>query len=97
MDNIVPISQQQNTQEASPFDRIRRHDNLGREYWLARELMELLEYVEWRNFRLAIEEAIENLELSGIPREQNFLEVITKSLGRDGVNYQLTRMGCYHV
>ena len=31
------------------FDDI-RHESDGIEYWYARELMKLLDYVQWRNF-----------------------------------------------
>ena len=35
------------------FDDI-RHEEDGIEYWYARELMKLLDYVQWRNFDNAI-------------------------------------------
>ena len=35
------------------FDDI-RHESDGIEYWYARELMKLLNYVQWRNFDNAV-------------------------------------------
>ena len=34
----------------SPFDSIRRFGEDGNEYWIARELMKLLGYTNWRRF-----------------------------------------------
>lgn len=42
---------------ASPFDAIKKTDDQGREYWSARELMPLLGYPAWREFKPAIERA----------------------------------------
>lgn len=39
------------------FDQI-RHEECGVEFWYARELMGLLDYVEWRNFENAIKKAM---------------------------------------
>ena len=39
------------------FEDIKHIDDEGNEYWLARELMKLLEYKEWRYFTVIIEKA----------------------------------------
>lgn len=39
-----------------------RHEKDGIEYWLARELQQLLEYKEWRNFEKVIDKAKESCE-----------------------------------
>ena len=41
------------------FENIRHIDENGNEYWLARELMEVLEYKEWRKFDKVIRKAID--------------------------------------
>lgn len=41
------------------FKDIKRIDENNVEYWLARELMEVLEYKEWRKFNKVIEKAME--------------------------------------
>ena len=40
------------------FEDIKHIDENGNEYWLARELMPLLEYTEWRKFKGVINRAI---------------------------------------
>jgi DNA-damage-inducible protein D len=40
----------------TPFDSIRHLDEQG-EYWLARELMPLLAYAQWRQFEDVIEKS----------------------------------------
>lgn len=50
-DNSLDLTyEQQEHLHQSPFDRIRRFDEQGNEYWLARELMKLLGYTKWENF-----------------------------------------------
>lgn len=39
------------------FDDIKRIDEYGNEYWLARELQTVLEYKEWRNFLKVVEKS----------------------------------------
>ena len=41
------------------FEDIKHIDELGNEYWLARELMKALEYKEWRKFDKVIQKAME--------------------------------------
>ena len=40
------------------FEDIKHIDEFGNEYWLARELMSVLEYSKWENFHKVIEKAI---------------------------------------
>jgi DNA-damage-inducible protein D len=42
----------------SPFDAVRRFDEYGNEYWVARELMSLLGYSKWQRFEDAISRAM---------------------------------------
>ena len=46
------------------FDDI-RHEADGIEYWYARELMKLLDYVQWRNFDNAVNKAMLSCENNG--------------------------------
>ena len=39
------------------FEDIKHIDENGNEYWSARELMSMLEYVKWQKFMNAIEQA----------------------------------------
>ena len=45
----------------------------GSEYWMARDLQELLGYDEWRNFSGAIGKAMEACESSGVTVSQHFV------------------------
>jgi DNA-damage-inducible protein D len=84
-------------QSVSPFDSIRRIDEHGKEYWLARDLMPLLGYSKWQNFFSAIENAIENVETITENVDNHFLLLEVKSIGRPSVDYKLTRLASYHV
>ena len=56
------------------FDDIRHEEN-GVEFWYARELMELLEYVQWRNFEKIIDKAKISCENNGIDVSDHFADV----------------------
>ena len=56
------------------FDAIRHEEN-GVEFWFARELMELLEYIQWRNFEKTIEKAKISCENNGIIVADHFADV----------------------
>jgi len=44
-------------QGPSLFEQIRKSDDNGNEFWSARDLAKVLEYMEYRNFKPAIERA----------------------------------------
>ena len=46
------------------FEDIKHIDEFGNEYWMARELMEVLEYTLWQRFSNVIKKAIENCKNS---------------------------------
>lgn len=80
----------------SPFDSIRREDADG-EYWLARELMPLLGYARWNEFKSVIENAKENIETIGLKLSDHFSGVELKSSGRTALDYRMSRLAAYHV
>jgi DNA-damage-inducible protein D len=47
----------------------------GVEYWLARELQELLRYTDWRNFLNAVEKAKESCKTTGERVFDHFVDV----------------------
>ena len=57
------------------FDGI-RHESDGIEYWYARELMKLLEYVQWRNFDNVVSKAKVACTNNGINAEDHFANFI---------------------
>lgn len=84
----------------SPFDFIMHTDDDGNEFWFARELMEVQEYINWRNFTPAIEKAKRACEKSGHRVKDHFAQVrnmVTLGSGskRAVDDYRLTRYACY--
>lgn len=57
------------------FESIKRIDEYGQEYWLARELARVLQYADWRNFENILFKAMDACKNSGISIEDNFGEV----------------------
>lgn len=47
----------------------------GVEYWLARELQELLGYTDWRNFLNAVDKAKESCKTTGEAVSDHFVDV----------------------
>lgn len=64
MSNLLNFNGSNNS---TPFDGIRHVANPGEEYWLARELMELLGYKKWERFVDAIDRAKIGCQNTGIP------------------------------
>jgi len=54
------------------FESIKHIDESGKEYWLARELMPLLEYSKWERFSNAIENAKTACKKSGYDDNEHF-------------------------
>ena len=62
-------------EEKNSFEDIKHFDEDGQEYWLARELQEILEYTEWRNFSKVIDKAKESCARSGNIEISHFVDV----------------------
>ena len=74
----------------------------GVEYWLARELQELLGYTEWRNFLNAISKAKESCETTGEAVSNHFVDInktipMPKGATKDLADIMLTRYACYLI
>jgi DNA-damage-inducible protein D len=85
----------------SPFDGIRHEDELGKEYWSARELYKMLGYSTWQRFQNAIEQAKIACEQSGQAIEDHFnLDVKIVKAGattKPREDYRLSRFACYLI
>ncbi len=59
----------------SPFERIRRVNDAGNEFWASRDLAEVLGYGDYRNFEAVIEKARAACFTSGQRVEDHFVDV----------------------
>jgi DNA-damage-inducible protein D len=86
----------------SPFEAIKRQDEDGREYWLSRELGEILGYAKYANFTPAIEKAKIACENSGqavadhFPEFRNMVD-IGSGAKREIESLALSRYACYLI
>ena len=84
------------------FEDIKHVNEFGEEYWEARELMKVLGYSKWSNFKKVIDKAKISCNLSGNKVEDCFADVgkpITSGKGRVELieDYHLTRYACYLI
>ena len=84
------------------FEDIKHIDEHGNEYWLARELMPVLEYSKWERFSNAIDNSKIACENSGYNVEEHFPEVGKLSKRNNGAvvkikDYKLSRYACYLI
>ena len=86
----------------SPFESIKQIDDDGNEYWYARDLQEILEYSEWRNFYKIIEKAKNACEASGHAVQSEFVDInklvdVGANLQRSIQDIVLSRYACYLI
>ena len=84
------------------FEGIKYIDENGNEYWFARELMEVLEYKEWRKFNKVIKKAMEACAGSNYYTLNHFvLKNKMVSIGSNTIrkiqDYKLSRYACYLI
>ena len=88
--------------EYQGFEQIKQTDELGNEYWFARELAPVLEYTKWENFKKVIDRAMLACRNSGFNVSDQFPEVrklIEHGKGgkRQLIDYKLSRYACYLI
>ncbi|HAB67121.1 MAG TPA: DNA damage-inducible protein D [Firmicutes bacterium] len=86
----------------SVFEKIKHIDEYGNEYWLARELQNVLEYKKWQKFVNVIESAKVACEQSKFIIDEHFTQVgKTSKMPKGGVKnvleYKLSRYACYLI
>jgi DNA-damage-inducible protein D len=84
------------------FEQIRREDENGNEYWTARDLSKILEYLEYRNFKPVIQKAKEACRNSDHAESDHFVDMhdmVSLGLGskRNVENVKLSRYACYLI
>lgn len=87
--------------EYKSFEEIKRTKENGIEYWYARELCDVLQYKQWRNFSKAIDRAKLACKNSGRNIDYDFVEVSkiveAGALQKKIVDYELSRYACYLI
>ena len=84
------------------FESIKHIDELGNEYWKARELMPVLQYSNWQNFEKIIDKSKIACENSGLDVLEHFTDVsktifMPKTASKEINDYRLSRYACYLI
>ena len=84
------------------FENIKHIDESEYKYWLARELMNILQYRNWQNFEKIINKAIMACKNSNFNVVDHFIDVskmieIAKGAKRKVLDYKLSRYACYLI
>ena len=84
------------------FEDIKHIGEFGNEYWLSRELQNILEYTQWRRFENVINKAKFACKNSNIKVGDHFANVgkmvdIGSNTKRITKDYRLTRYACYLI
>ena len=82
--------------EYESFETIKQTDENGNEFWYARDLSAVLQYIQWRNFQKVIDRAMLACKNSGFGVGDHFAEVsktikMPKSAEKQVIDYKLTR------
>lgn len=86
----------------SLFESIKHVNEYGQEYWTARELQPVLEYVEWRKFKAAIVKAMDACETSNGKVSDHFVGAakmvqVGSGAKREVEDFHLSRYACYLI
>src|ERR1700716_484401 len=87
---------------SNTFERIKRVNERGGEFWSARELARALEYTDFRNFITVISKARQACANSGRPVPEHFVDVtemvrIGSGAWRPIEDWALSRYACYLI
>jgi DNA-damage-inducible protein D len=87
--------------EYKPFEEIKHISEEGMEFWYARELSVILNYVQWRNFEKVLQRAILACKNSGNEIVDHYAEVSkiveAGATLKPVIDYRLTRYACYLI
>jgi DNA-damage-inducible protein D len=79
-----------------------RYEHEVLECWSAREMQEIFNYTDWRNFQKVIEKAVQSCENAGEAISDHFVDVtkmikLAKGAEREIKDIALTRYACYLI
>ncbi len=87
--------------EYKSFEETKRISDDGVEFWYARELADVLEYVQWRNFSKVLTRAMLACKNSGYEVPDHFAEVSkiveAGATSKPVIDYKLSRYACYLI
>ena len=91
-----------NAKEYQRFEDIKHTTDEGMEFWYARELSQVLEYTEWRNFNKVIDKAMLACKNSGFAVSDHFVDInkmveLGSGSQRKIKDYMLSRYACYLI
>ena len=90
-----------NAKEYASFESIKHISKDGYEFWYARELSNVLEYTQWRNFTKVIDKARIACKNSGYDIDDHFAEVSkiveAGATSKPVTDFKLTRYACYLI
>jgi len=89
-------------EEYRTFESIKHTDESGEESWFARDLQDVLQYTQWRNFQKVIDRAMLACKNSGFDVAEHFAEVsktikMPKTAEKSVPDYRLSRYACYLI
>jgi DNA-damage-inducible protein D len=84
------------------FERIKEVDESGNEFWGARKLSKVLEYIDFRNFQSVINKAKEACKNSGQNPSHHIVEINEEIIHGKGAvqtypSFKLSRYACYLI
>lgn len=84
------------------FEEIKQINDYGKEFWYARDLQIVLNYTQWRNFKLVIDKAISACENSDNEINNHFADVskmvqLGSGSEREVEDMMLSRYACYLI
>ena len=96
------ITKRAPTGNDSPFERIKRSNAAGNEYWSSRDLAQILGYSDYRNFEQVIKKATAACFNSGHRIEDHFVDITEMiEIGKGGQrpvhSVYLSRYACYLI